>query len=297
MTEKIPDGQAQDLFLDGLIDAPIKAEQAGLEHPFFALEKQPRMTPIIYEHGDVKIEVTAGPKGIATIYDKDILMYVSSVVNDRLERGLTVSPKIRFAAHDFLTATQRGKGGKAYGLFLDALDRLQTTGIKTTIESGAERQRRTFTWIASSQIIEDKRADGTRRMRAVEIELCDWMYKAVVQDRRVLTIHPAYFRLTGGVERRLYEIARKHCGRQEEWSIMLPRLAQKVGTTRELKKFRADLVAIAKADQLPEYRYQVVYAPQGSLIEYDLVSGEAPARMKLERVKVIVQPKRKAVDN
>ncbi len=88
-----------DLFLDSLIDAPIKSEQAGLEHPFFSLEKRPRMEPIRYEHGQVKIEVSAGPKGLATIHDKDILIYCASVINDRIERGEAVSAKVTFAAH------------------------------------------------------------------------------------------------------------------------------------------------------------------------------------------------------
>lgn len=55
----------QDLFLDALIDAPARDEQATMEHPHFALEKRPRMEPIRYEYGPVKIEVSAGPKGSA----------------------------------------------------------------------------------------------------------------------------------------------------------------------------------------------------------------------------------------
>gem|GEM_PF-3355415 len=46
-------------------------------------------------------------------------------------------------------------------------------------------------------------------MQGLEITLNDWTFRALVKDRRVLAINPAYFDLTGGLERRLYEIARR----------------------------------------------------------------------------------------
>lgn len=281
----------QDLFLDALIDAPLRDEQATMEHPHFALEKRPRMAPICYEYGQVKIEVSAGPKGIATIFDKDLLIYLASIVNDRLERGLPVSPKVTFAAHDFLQVTHRGTGKRSYDLFLDAMDRLQTTGIKTTIESGEQRERRTFTWIASSRVLEDVKADGSRRMRAVEIELCDWMFRSIALDRRVLAISPLYFKLTGGIERRLYELARKHCGRQPVWRVSLPRLAEKVGTSRTLRAFKHELKAIIERDPLPDYSLALLMDPSGEIERGMKADGYKLGPMSNERVLVVFTPK------
>lgn len=285
----------QDMFLDALIDAPLRDEQATMEHPHFALEKRPRMEPIRYEYGQVKIEVSAGPKGIATIFDKDLLIYLASIVNDRIERGLPVSPKVRFAAHDFLKVTQRGTGKRSYDLFLDTLDRLQTTGIKTTIEAGDQRDRRTFTWIASSRVLEDVKADGSRRMKAVEIELCDWMFRAIAQDRRVLAISPSYFRLTGGIERRLYELARKHCGRQPEWRVSLPRLAEKVGTTRTLRAFKHELKAIIERDTLPDYSLGLAMDPTGELERGMRADGYKLGPMSNDRVLAVFNPRAPAL--
>ena len=281
----------QDLFLDSLIDAPIKSEQAGLEHPFFSLEKRPRMTPIRYEHGPVKIEVSAGPKGLATIHDKDLLIYCASVINDRIERGEPVSAKVTFAAHDFLRVTERGVGKRSYDLFMDALDRLQTTGIKTSIEAGDQRERRTFTWIASSRVIEDLKPDGSRRMRAVEIELCDWMFRAVAKDRRVLTISPGYFRITSGIERRLYELARKHVGRQPEWIVSLPRLAEKVGTSRTLRAFKFQLREIAERDPLPDYTFCLAGDPTGEVEKGMKADGFPMKGLSNDRIQVRFAPK------
>ena len=94
-------------------------------------------------------------------------------------------------------------GKRAYELFLDALVRLRSTSIKTTIRAGDQVERRGFGWIETWRVIEHK-----GRMAAVEVTLNDWMFRAVAQDRRVLTINPEYFRLTKGLERRLYARSR-----------------------------------------------------------------------------------------
>ena len=69
----------------------------------------------------------------------------------------------------------------------------------------------------------------------------------------VLTLHHDYFRLDGGLERRLYELARKHCGHQPKWAISLELLHLKSGSTGKLKEFRRKLKIIGQADELPGY--------------------------------------------
>ena len=65
-------------------------------------------------------------------------------------------------------------------------------------------------------------------MIQVTVTLSDWMYRSVV-SKSVLTLHRDYFRLRKPLERRVYEIARKHCGRQAEWRIGLETLLKKIG--------------------------------------------------------------------
>lgn len=210
------DDDAQvDLFLESIISAPVKDERALMEFPFFSLQKQKRIKPFIFDDGTVRIEVNPGPYGIASIWDKDVLIYVTSLLNSRLERGGSVNRTIQFPAYDFLKLTGRGTGKQAYELFMSALDRLQSTTIRTTITSGQneERERRGFSWIDSYRIVERINSRGQRVMAAVELTLNKWMFRAIVENRRVLTIDRGYFRLKMGLERRLYELARKHCGR------------------------------------------------------------------------------------
>lgn len=251
-------GQQVDLFLDQLIDAPIKDEQRLMEFPFFSLQKQPRLEPFIYDDGKVRIEISPGQKGIATIWDKDILIYIGSLLNERIERGQPVNRTITFPAYDFLRVTGRGTGKRAYELFLDALFRLRSTTIVTTIEAGGQKERRGFGWIESWRIIERQTTGGKTAMAAVELTINDWMFRSIVRDRRVLTINRDYFQLGMGIERRLYELARKHVGEQPEWWIGLARLHEKCGSLDTLRKFKLRLKAIAEVQSLPDYRVEIL---------------------------------------
>lgn len=250
------DSQQVDLFLDQLVDgAPFKDDRALMEHPWFSLTKQPRKTPFEYNRGGVEIRIEPGAKGMATIWDKDLLMYLGSIINDKIERGQPVPEdrKIKFSAHDFLKATRRQTSKRGYDLFLNCLERLDGTRIRTNVTSAKERTRKGFGWIESFQIIERKTKAGKSVMAAVEVTLNEWMFKAIVVDRRVLTISPRYFELSKGLEKRIYELARKHCGQQRSWLIGIPSLKEKCGSDREERKFRADLKKIIEDGNVPDY--------------------------------------------
>jgi len=250
-----------DLFLDSLVNAPFKDDRALMEFPFFSLQKAPRMRPLVYDDGKVRIEVRPGSRGIATIWDKDVLIYVASIINDRLERGLPVDRTVRFSAHNFLKVTGRGTGKRAYELFLDALYRLRSTTIVTTIEAGEVRERRGFGWIETFRILERTTRNGKRIMGACEITLNDWMFRAIVKDRRVLTINQEYFHISMGLKRRLYELARKHCGHQDCWVISLPKLIEKCGSVLEPRFFKPQLKKVVEDDDLPDYHIAMSFDP------------------------------------
>jgi len=247
-----------DLFLDQLADAPVKDERALMEFPFFSLQKRPRKTPFIFDDGSVRIEIQPGPKGIATIWDKDILIYLTSLVNERIERGSDAERTIKFSAHDFLKVTGRSTGKRAYELFLDALLRLRSTNILTNVEAAGERERRGFGWIEDWRVIERTNKNGDRVMGAVEVTLNRWMFNAIVKDRRVLSINRDYFKLTKGLERRLYELARKHVGRQPEWYIGIKKLADKCGSIDTARKFKFRISEISELDTIPDYHIELV---------------------------------------
>lgn len=257
MTEK-----QVDLFLDSIVNAPFKDDRALMEFPFFSLQKTPRMKPLVYDDGKVKIEVRPGDRGIATIWDKDVLIYLASIINDRIERGLLVEKTIRFNAYNLLKVTGRGTGKRGYELLLDAMFRLRSTTIVTTIASGESKERRGFGWIETFRVLEKRSAAGKQVMAACEITLNEWMFRAIVQDRRVLTISSAYFDLSMGLKRRLYELSRKHCGYQGRWVITLPKLIEKCGSVLEPRFFKPQLRKVIVDDDLPEYHIAMSFDPR-----------------------------------
>lgn len=246
-----------DLFFETIVDTPLRDDRALMEFPFFSLQKRPQMKPLTFEKDEVKIIVSPGPRGIASVWDRDVLVYAVSKINERVDRGEKVPKTVQFIAHDFLKLTHRGTNKAAYELLKDALFRLRSTTVETTIASGGQRNHRGFGWIDSFEIVEDEKPDGSRRMRAVEITLSDWMYRALVKERRVLAISPDYFKLDGGLERRLYQLARKHVGQQRQWKIGLSLLASKVGSVQDLRFFKRDLKRIIEADNIPDYRFSI----------------------------------------
>jgi hypothetical protein len=107
-----------------------------------------------------------------------------------------------------------------------------------------------FHILESSRVVESSR--DKRRMVRLEVTVSDWFYNALL-GKEVLTINRAYFRLRKPLARRLYELARKHCGRQAAWHVDLENLKEKCGALVPLKYFRYQMREIIEADDLPDY--------------------------------------------
>jgi plasmid replication initiation protein len=239
----------QELFVCDIADAVLKDDMASMEHPFFALSKKPDIQIRIYEHNGNKLEIIPSVKGLATIYDKDILIYAISQLIAGRNQGKKLEPYITISARDLLIFTNRHTGGMQYGLLEEALTRLSGTRIKTNIRTGGEEQTDIFGLIESGTLIRD---EATNRVKELRIKLSDWVFNAI-DAQEVLTLHRDYFRLRKPLERRVYEIARKHCGAQLEWKIGLTLLKKKCGSNSPLKHFRYLIKDLVKHDHLPDY--------------------------------------------
>jgi plasmid replication initiation protein len=248
----------QDFFVCDILDAAPKDDMGSMEHPMFSLSTKPDHAIRRYEHNGNTLTIAPGAHGLATIWDKDILIYCISQVVEALNRGRKdVSRTVWVTAYDLLAATNRGTGGIHYQRLQAALERLQGTSITTDIKTNGVRVKRGFGMIDSWEIVE--RAPDDEHMIAVEITLSEWLYNAI-QGNEVLTISRDYFRLRKGLERRIYELARKHCGKQSSWKIGLELLHKKSGSSGNLKEFRRKVKGIAKTGHLPDYR--MVYKPE-----------------------------------
>jgi plasmid replication initiation protein len=147
----------------------------------------------------------------------------------KANQGRPVNRTVRLTAHDLLVITNRETGGRGYDLLAAAFERLKGTVIQTDIRTNGVRQREGFNIIDHWKIVE--RNPNNSRMVAIEMTLSEWLYNAAI-GREVLTLNRDYFRLAGGLERRLYELARKHCGRQVKWAISLDLLHKKAAARR-----------------------------------------------------------------
>jgi plasmid replication initiation protein len=256
----------RDFFVADILDWALKDDRHSMEHPMFSLSKKPDRRTRHYHHNGCSVTVKPGADGHATIWDKDILIFAVSQIVEGINQGRAPSRTVRLKAYDLLVTTNRNTGGRDYDLLAAAFSRLKGTVINTDIETNGTRQRSGFGLIDNWQIIERSHSIG--RMVAVEITLNEWLYNAVLA-REVLTLDRAYFRLNGGLERRLYELARKHCGVQSKWAVSLDLLRRKTGSQAVLWKFREMLKKVAAADQLPGYH-----------IRYDLESDTASFHTK-----------------
>jgi hypothetical protein len=157
-----------------------------------------------------------------------------------------------------LLATNCGTDGRGYEQLHAAFEWLGGTRMETNVTTGDVEVLDGFGLIDRYRIVRETR-DG--RMQEVEVmKLSDWVFNAV-KSREVLTLHCNYFRLHKPLERRLYEIARKHCGAQSEWAIGLEKLKYKCGSHSTDKEFKRLVQKIVEEDQahqhIPDYSLRI----------------------------------------
>lgn len=249
LPDRLIDQRGGDFFICDLFDVLPKADMASMEHPIFSLSTRPDRRILNYTHNGVEITVVPSVKGLATLFDKDILIYCISQLMAALNAGREVTRHLRLTAHDLLVATNRETSGDGYARLREAFERLAGTRITTNIETGGQEITTGFGLIESWQIV---RATKGGRMVQVAVTLSDWLFRAVL-SKSVLTLSRDYFRLRKPLERRVYELARKHCGRQPEWRIGMDVLCKKSGSASPLRVFRKMIRDMIAGDHLPDY--------------------------------------------
>lgn len=269
----LPDRHPQpDFFVCDIFDAVPKSDTASMEFPLFTLSTKPDMSVREYKKGERWLKLSPSPIGLATVHDRDILIYCISQCMAAINSGREVQRKMRFQAYDLLVVTNRKTSGEGYKLFRAALKRLQGTQIETNISTGGEELWKVFSLIDDAEII-SKTRDG--RMQEIEITLSDWLFNAIrAKDGDILTLHKKYFRLRKPLERRLYELARKHCGtRNSIWKFTIEELQQRTGSQSTSREFKRLLQTIfAEQDHIPDYTFELInetvhIRPRPSLIE------------------------------
>ena len=242
-------GTMRDFFVCDILEASPKDDLGTMEHPFFSLSTRPDRTIRHYAHNGTQVTVTPSVRGRATIHDKDILIYCISQLMAALNAGREISRTLKLTAHDLLVATRRDTGGDSYARLREAFERLAGTRITTNLVTGEEETISGFGLIEAWEVVRKSRGG---RMISVTVTLSDWLFRAV-QSKSVLTLNRDYFALRKPLERRVYELARKHCGQQRTWRASVATLHTKAGSDAPLRVFRAALRRMIVDDNLPDY--------------------------------------------
>lgn len=269
-----------DLFISHLADIPNKDENSMMEFPFFGITKKAdtNIREFHFSNGHIKIRPDR-EYGIPTIWDKDILVYCFNLIRRNTDQGVSPSQYVNFPIYNFLKSTGRNTGNREYKLFIDSMRRLINTKIETSINTTEYEIECGFGWVNSFKAIKTQSIRGEEIVCAVSVEISDWLYRAALDQKRSLSINPEYFNLTMGLERRFYELARKHCGNQDSWECYLTTLHEKSGSQDELKSFARQVRKIIERDSIPDYRLELE-TPE-----------RTPLKHKLKLTKVIFFPK------
>lgn len=225
-------------------------------------KRQSRAGEVIrYDLPDGYIEVKAGPDGMASVWDYDIVLMLISYLTEaqnRQKNGRGAIPSRYFTPRiaDILKFCRRGDGGNQAQNIESALDRLKGTTIKSmnNIPSrngkGMIREVESESLIGSYRVISETTSGRADR---VEIEAPGWIYKEIVHNNKptVLTVNADYFLIDSAIGRFIYRLARRAAGNSSaKWGFKT--IYERSGLTC-FKEYCRILRRLIKSDSLPDY--------------------------------------------
>jgi len=285
-----------DFFIPAIVDLKWRDQKDTMERPFFSLSKNKRTKPIEYKSARDGVFVTVRPHpqyGMATIWDADILIWAASVICDQRNRGVNDIPrKLNFQPYDLLKAIERGTSGAQYSRLREGLERLKSTDIRTNIRAPRGKKEAHFGWISEWTDEVDRE---TGESRGMNLTLSDWFYEGIIQEGGALSIDPDYFKISGGRERWLYRVARKHAGGNgsEGFAISIKTLYEKSGAEGTFRRFKFEISKVVRENALPGFALALEEpegdAPMLRMIRRDmageanLLAGSRPPRQSPRR--------------
>jgi plasmid replication initiation protein len=242
--------QLRDFFILDLADVTPRDEMASMEHPLFGLTPTPAKRVLNYQNGEHRMRIIPSAEGVPSVHDKDVLIYCFSQLVERKNRGEPIGKHVAFHAYDLLRSVNRATGGSQYDILLSALRRMRGTTYEMTIKTNEIELTKGMALIDSYTILRTEPVTG--RMVMAGVTLSDWVVRAV-EAYEVLTLHPDYFRLRRPLDRRLYELGRKFCGKQEMTQMGLEKLRLRLGSKTSSRELRRVVKETAISNHLPEY--------------------------------------------
>ena len=263
-------------------DLATRDSQDLMAYPFFSLAKSKRIVPIVFRTRDIYVKVEGTHEhGIATIWDADVLLWAASQIVEARDQHLPTSRLMAATPYEILRFIGRGTGNQHYERLKAALDRLQSTTVATSIRQAAARRLPRCSWINAWK----ERADERGRPQGISLVLPDWFYSGLMDSSLILTLDPMYFTLTGGIERWLYRLVRKHAGRQPKgWQFEFSHLYAKSGSAMRASDFACHVRRIAESQALPGYQLHVERRKSGEQILTFRRRGHPPVKQLIRQL-------------
>jgi plasmid replication initiation protein len=221
-----------------------------MEVPFLALSKN-RTKPILYQSkdGKTKVQISAHRKHyVASIYDWDIILLVSSKIQEIINSSSDIPPKtIIIPRHELLRSLHKHNGKKEEKDIKASLSRLKSTLIETTIRNENGKYDAGFGFLDSWGYTE--RED----IKEIKITLSQWLYDGICKKGSLLKVSQEYFDITSGLKKFLYRTARKHVGNNDQWEFSIEKLYEKSASEQEFKKFKYKLKKAVLDNDIPSY--------------------------------------------
>lgn len=285
---KPPNNDRQaDFFVPGLYDVATKDNRSLMDVALFRLSKRDKRAGevIRYELTDGYVEVKAGPDGMASIWDYDIVLMMVSHLTESMnlfKTGRGPMPARTFIPHtsDIAKFCRRGDGGRQADDIESALDRLLGTTIKSVRESPSRNGKRTIREVEAEGLIGPYKVvsrTDTGKLASVEIKAPDWIYREVTAGLKpdVLTVHPDYFLIEPGLGRFIYRLARRAAGKNTaKWSFRT--IYERSGSTGTFKEFCRMIRKLIASNDLPEYRLEEEAGVKGPLLGFVRRDGLEP---------------------
>jgi plasmid replication initiation protein len=241
-----------DIFVASASDISPKAHRDLMARCWFNLSKKKRTIPIEHHSQNSWVKVSGSAEhGIATIFDYDILIFVTSQLMAQVNNGLKTKREFEFTGYEYFKFIGRKKiGGQAYSDIWKSLERLKETTVKTDIRMGDRKRLHTFNWLSEiKQIVEND------KHRGYQVVIPEWLYSSIVENKIVLTIDNDYFSIKGGLERWLYMFGRKSTGHQQSsWTESIEGIYKKSGSLGSFREFKRKIKNIIEKDNLVGYQ-------------------------------------------
>lgn len=265
-----------DLFVPNVLDIATKDARSLMDVAVFRLSKRDKRPgeTIRHELNDGYVEVKAGPDGMASVWDYDLILMAISYLTEAMNRhrdgrgekpGRTLKPNVV----EILKFCRRSDGGRQYEEIEAALDRLKNTSLKI-VRTRRGRGGRMMRVVEGEGLLSNYRVSSYAQngsVASVELEVPNWIYREVVESKQpeILTVHPDYFLIEPGIGRYLYRLARRVAGRgRARWSFKL--IYERSGSCGSFKEFCRLIRRLIEADDLPEYTLSEVEGKSGPML-------------------------------